>query len=138
MNQSLKQTDIGSKKSLQYDCSTTVGNKRFTWYHPVEIGNFTIICWNSGGKLHPARDLYKPVIGVSLYEIGRVMRPNQDSRFKTKRWVKAAATSSLTLADVEEMIADIEAAEPKYAVDSYWTQEESPLQEQCFFEIDCV
>eukprot|EP01129_Flabellula_baltica_P012351 TRINITY_DN556_c0_g1_i1.p1 TRINITY_DN556_c0_g1~~TRINITY_DN556_c0_g1_i1.p1 ORF type:complete len:110 (-),score=8.79 TRINITY_DN556_c0_g1_i1:69-398(-) len=62
---------------LEKDHSMYIGRHSFCFYKPVKIGPFTLSCWRSDEYSD-----YEPSYGIQVYENGRLVRLENDTRFR--------------------------------------------------------
>jgi hypothetical protein len=90
---------------LENDCERRIGDDKYHFFIPFDIGNFVVYCW-AKEKLHPQKRIGDdaPLIrsneyntmhqkgltefGMAIYENGEIIDPTQDRRFKNFDWVK--------------------------------------------------
>eukprot|EP01129_Flabellula_baltica_P015782 TRINITY_DN815_c0_g1_i1.p1 TRINITY_DN815_c0_g1~~TRINITY_DN815_c0_g1_i1.p1 ORF type:complete len:118 (-),score=12.06 TRINITY_DN815_c0_g1_i1:69-395(-) len=57
--------------------STTIGKQTFSFYKPIQIGTFTVLCWRSQESRKKEESF-----GMQMYENGKRVLPKRDYRFK--------------------------------------------------------
>ena len=64
---------------LQHDDAIYIGRQSFVFFKPIRIGNFILSTWKVQ-DYRPGSERY----GVTLYECGRLVKPESDHRFQGK------------------------------------------------------
>jgi hypothetical protein len=77
-------------------------DQKFSFYHPYELGNFLVQCW---GKENLVGQF---VVGCSIYENGRVIKPAEDPRFRKFSWSTKCREGTLRAPDIENLLRDIQ------------------------------
>mmetsp|Transcript_9734 Transcript_9734/g.13136 ORF Transcript_9734/g.13136 Transcript_9734/m.13136 type:complete len:104 (+) Transcript_9734:51-362(+) len=72
----------------------------FSFYHPLEIGDFVVQCWGKNQKT-------ALLCGCSIYENGSVVKLTTDVRFRNLSWAKKAQSGSLSRTDLEDLLSDV-------------------------------
>ncbi len=65
---------------LEHDVDRIFGDKQFSFYHPVTMGNFVIFCWASAT---PGTESTQKTYGLNIYEDGQqILQPHLDYRLQ--------------------------------------------------------
>jgi len=115
--------------SLELECSRKFGNNKYSFYHPIQLENFFIMCWktqtasehiggpsssytksSSSSNHHHHQEV--SVSGdrycCSIYEDGEIIHPIQDARMRNFTWAKSfSKKKDFSKEELETLLSDI-------------------------------
>mmetsp|Transcript_12102 Transcript_12102/g.16721 ORF Transcript_12102/g.16721 Transcript_12102/m.16721 type:complete len:121 (-) Transcript_12102:246-608(-) len=91
----------GCLPQIEIDCDMAIGNELFTFYFPVEVGDFVIQLWSKA----PGLDFF-----LKMFENGQPISV-RDRRFHNMKWFSKLSKSwqqqTFNRREVDEMIIDL-------------------------------
>lgn len=97
---------------IEFECHNTIGDEKFSFYHPIELGDFTINFWEAKSfgqedtKKKTGNEKGSEGYSLSLYENGSIVVPMRDPRFSGFSWSKLV-DGKLTASQLGAVLRDI-------------------------------
>merc|ERR1711916_96898 len=85
----------GNRLDCRLDCERVIGNERYYFFLPIEVGDFVMHCWAEENKLklqqkqqQEKEKMQRAIRGYTmlLYENGEQIDPKTDPRFSSQKW----------------------------------------------------
>ncbi|KAF2074064.1 hypothetical protein CYY_004633 [Polysphondylium violaceum] len=112
--------------SLELECSRKFGNNKYSFYHPIQLESFFIMCWktqtavsegpsnsftrassSSSNGSHDVNSLGDRYC-CSIYEDGDIINPIQDARMRNFSWAKSFSKKrDFSKEELETLLSDI-------------------------------
>lgn len=114
--------------TLDMECQRQIGNERYIFFYPKNIGNFVVSCWTcqrTQGSSRPIDQTKKELpsgyetgasdrkmYGITIYEDGEIIDPSQDERMTNANvaWIspnKDWANQSFSRAELFQLFTDL-------------------------------